>query len=89
MSLFALVGVAAAGVAPGFGYAAAPLGYAHAAPQLAYAHGPAIAKVHHAAPLAYAAPIAKAIVAQPEPYDPHPQYNYGMCKIAQFPSEKL
>ncbi len=25
----------------------------------------------------YAAPIAKAVVHSPEPYDPHPQYNYG------------
>jgi len=30
-----------------------------------------------AAPVAYAQPIAKAVVASPEPYDPHPQYNYG------------
>ncbi|CAG7822792.1 unnamed protein product [Allacma fusca] len=29
-----------------------------------------------AAPLAYAAPVAKAVVAQ-EAYDPNPQYNYG------------
>jgi len=38
---------------------------AYAAP--AYAH----------APVAYAAPVAKAVAVSPEPYDPHPQYNYG------------
>ncbi|XP_065157785.1 larval cuticle protein A3A-like [Atheta coriaria] len=37
------------------------------------AYAAPIAKV--AAPLAYAAPVAKAVVA--EAYDPHPQYNYG------------
>lgn len=27
--------------------------------------------------VAYAAPVAKAFVAAPEPFDPNPQYNYG------------
>ncbi|CAL8108478.1 unnamed protein product [Orchesella dallaii] len=39
---------------------------------VAYAGGP----VAHA-PVAYAQPIAKAVAVAPEPYDPHPQYNYG------------
>jgi hypothetical protein len=61
----------------GLGYAApiarvAPLAVAQ---PLAYAAQPLVAKVH--APVAYAAPIAKAVVQSPEPYDPHPQYNYG------------
>jgi len=30
-----------------------------------------------AAPVAVAQPIAKAVAVAPEPYDPHPQYNYG------------
>ncbi|CAG7832247.1 unnamed protein product, partial [Allacma fusca] len=42
-----------------------PAGVAYAQP--AYA----------AAPVAYAAPVAKAVAVSPEPYDPHPQYNYG------------
>jgi len=93
VSLFALMGLAAgapgapigyAGFAPAVGYAhAAPaVGYAHAAPALAYGGhvgyaAPAIAKVAHHAPLAYAHPVAKAVAVSPEPYDPHPQYNYG------------
>ncbi|XP_065157783.1 larval cuticle protein A3A-like [Atheta coriaria] len=44
--------------------AVANAGLLPAAP-VAYAH----------APVAYAAPVAKAVVA--EAYDPHPQYNYG------------
>ncbi|OXA50473.1 cuticle protein 21 [Folsomia candida] len=70
--------------------AGAPLAYAggYAAPAYAGYAAPAyaapIARV--AAPLAYAQPIArvaaaplvaKTVVAQPEPFDPHPQYNYG------------
>ncbi|ODM90987.1 Cuticle protein 19.8 [Orchesella cincta] len=31
----------------------------------------------YAQPLAYAQPIAKAVAVRQEPYDPHPQYNYG------------
>jgi len=60
--VLALVAVARAGVV-GPAYAAGPVGYA--AP--AYAH----------APVAYAQPVAKAVAVAPEPYDPHPQYNYG------------
>jgi hypothetical protein len=83
VSLLALMGLssAAPGAPIGYGGFAAP---AYAAP--AYAAGPAyagyagyaapaLAKVAH--PVAYAHPVAKAVVAQPEPYDPHPQYNYG------------
>ncbi|ODM95896.1 Cuticle protein 19.8 [Orchesella cincta] len=44
---------------------AAPVAVAHAAPVL------------RASPVAYAQPIAKAVAVAPEPYDPHPQYNYG------------
>jgi hypothetical protein len=91
ISLLAILGSASAGVVgPAVAtyaspaYAAAP--YAHApiarvaplavAQPLAYAAQPLVAKVH--APVAaYAAPIAKAVVQSPEPYDPHPQYNYG------------
>ncbi|XP_060524290.1 cuticle protein-like [Cylas formicarius] len=77
----AIAAVAKAGVAP---LAAAPLAY-HAAPvayqaaPLAYRAAPVayhtapVAKV--AAPLAYAAPVAKAAVA--EDYDHNPQYSYG------------
>jgi len=70
----AVIAAASAGVVgPAVGYAGyGAVGYG-AAP-LAYG-GPAIAKV--AAPLAYAAPVAKAVAVAPEPYDPHPQYNYG------------
>jgi len=44
--------------------------------------GYAAAPVAYHQPLAYAQPlvkqvVAKAVVHQPEPYDPHPQYNYG------------
>ncbi|CAL8137530.1 unnamed protein product [Orchesella dallaii] len=35
------------------------------------------APVLRASPVAYAQPIAKAVAVAPEPYDPHPQYNYG------------
>jgi len=42
-----------------------------------YAHAP----VGYAQPLlrqqVYAQPIAKAVAVRQEPYDPHPQYNYG------------
>jgi len=82
--IFALLGIssAAPGVAPlAATYAAGPVAYAqpayaaqaYAAP--AYAAAP-IAKVH-AAPLAYAAPAAVVKTISPEPYDAHPQYNYG------------
>ncbi|ODN06299.1 Larval cuticle protein A2B [Orchesella cincta] len=35
--------------------------------------------IGYAAPVGvgYAAPVAKAVAVAPEPYDPHPQYNYG------------
>ncbi|XP_055379256.1 larval cuticle protein A3A-like [Condylostylus longicornis] len=67
-------------VLPAVSYAAGPAPLAYAAP--AYA-GPAYAKV--AAPAVYAAPaiakvaapIAVAKVAQPEPYDPNPQYTFA------------
>jgi len=69
--VLAFVAVANAGVVPaGVAYAQP----AYAAGPVAYAQ-PALAKV--AAPLAYAAPVAKAVAVSPEPYDPHPQYNYG------------
>jgi len=62
--------------------AGAPLAYAggysagFAAP--AYA-APAYAHAAYAQPIAraIAAPVAVARAVQPEPYDPHPQYNYG------------
>ncbi|XP_031333415.1 larval cuticle protein A3A-like [Photinus pyralis] len=58
--------------APAVTYAAAaPAHYAHA--PVHYAHGPAVAYSH--APAAYAAPIAKAVVA--EEYDANPQYSYA------------
>ncbi|CAG9762577.1 unnamed protein product [Ceutorhynchus assimilis] len=49
---------------------------------LAYANAgvlPASSVAYAAAPvqLAYAAPVAKAVVAKAEDYDPHPQYSYG------------
>jgi hypothetical protein len=56
---------------------AAPIAYAQPAyaARVAYAQ-PALRAV--AAPVAYAAaPVVKAVAAQPEPFDPHPQYNYG------------
>jgi len=53
---------------------AAPVAYAQPALR-AFAPAPVIAR---AAPvIAHAPVVAKAVVAQPEPYDPHPQYNYG------------
>jgi len=84
----ALFGVASAGVVGPAAYSygapaayAAPA-YAHAAPvayaQPAVRYAAPVARV--AAPVAFArAPIAvaKAVAVQPEPYDPHPQYNYG------------
>jgi len=90
VSLFALMGLAAGApgapigyagyAAPAVGYAHAPA-YAHAAPLAYGGHvgyaAPALAKVAHHAPLAYAHPVAKAVAVSPEPYDPHPQYNYG------------
>jgi len=73
-------GALAAGPAP-IAYAAPRVAYAQ--PALAYAQ-PAIsyarpAPVAYAAPaVKYAAPVfAKTVVAQPEPFDAHPQYNYG------------
>jgi hypothetical protein len=65
---------------PGAPLAAGPLAYAAPAP-LAYAAPAPV--VHHAAPVAYASPVAKyaspvvakAVVA--EEYDPNPQYSYG------------
>jgi len=78
-----------AGYPLGYGYAqhypapavAAPVAYAAHAP-VAYAHAPApvfrAAPVVAAAPVLRAAvPVAKAVAVSPEPYDPHPQYNYG------------
>jgi len=78
-----------AGYPVGYGYAqhypapavAAPVAYAAHAP-VAYAHAPApvfrAAPVVAAAPVLKAAvPVAKAVAVSPEPYDPHPQYNYG------------
>jgi len=87
VSFLAIVGVASAGVvapvapvatyaAPAYahagyaGYAAAPVAYAQPALR-AFAPAPVLARA--VAPVA----VAKAVVAQPEPYDPHPQYNYG------------
>ncbi|KAK5650719.1 hypothetical protein RI129_001748 [Pyrocoelia pectoralis] len=61
--------------APAVTYAAAaPAHYAHA-PALAYGHAPAVGIAKVAAPVAYAAPVAKAVVA--EEYDPNPQYSYA------------
>jgi len=56
---------------------AAPVTYAHAAPAV-YAHHAAPVAYAHAAPAVYhAAPVfAKAVVAA-EPFDAHPQYNFG------------
>ncbi|OXA50018.1 larval cuticle protein A3A [Folsomia candida] len=68
---------------------AAPLAVAHAAPVATYAHAAPVATYAHAAPVAvaHAAPVAhyapapvavaKAVAVRAEPFDPHPQYNYG------------
>ncbi|XP_031333417.1 larval cuticle protein A2B-like [Photinus pyralis] len=55
-------------------YAHAPVHYAHD-PAVAYSHAPAVGIAKVAAPVAYAAPIAKAVVA--EEYDANPQYSYA------------
>jgi len=60
-----LVVVKVAYAAPAVRAVAAPVAYAAPVARVA------------AAPVAYAAPVAKAVAVQPEPYDPHPQYNYG------------
>ncbi|OXA55133.1 larval cuticle protein A2B [Folsomia candida] len=86
VALLSLAAAASAGVvAPAFysgasyaapAYAAAPAVY-HSAPVVkTFAAAPVAA--YHAAPAVYhAAPVVKAVAVQPEPYDPHPQYNYG------------
>jgi len=78
IAILALCGVASAGVvAPAYGgFAAAPLAYAAPVHHAPLAYAAPVAKVH--APVAYAAaPVVAKAVVQPEPYDPHPQYNYG------------
>jgi len=75
---------AAYAAAPVAAYAHHPAAVQYAAP--AFAHAVAPAPVLRAAPVAYAHPapvvakavapvVAKAVAA--EPFDPHPQYNYG------------
>jgi len=82
--------VAAAPVAyaaPAVARVAAPLAVAAPVARVAapVAYAAPVARVA-AAPVAYAAPVAKvaavapvakAVAVQPEPFDPHPQYNYG------------
>ncbi|XP_071439675.1 larval cuticle protein A3A-like [Hetaerina americana] len=95
--LAALVAVANAGylgapavVAPTVARYAAPAAYhgyarplAYAAPAYAapaYAHGAYARPFAYAAPVAkavVAAPVAKAVVAAPDYYDPHPQYSFA------------
>jgi hypothetical protein len=68
------IGAYGGAYAPALSYSAPPVTAVHAAP---VAVGPAVHAVH-AAPLAVAQPIAKAVVARaPEPFDPHPQYQFG------------
>ncbi|CAL8072364.1 unnamed protein product [Orchesella dallaii] len=79
VAILAFAGLASAGAPIGYGGAVATgLGYAGYG---AVAHAPVLraapVAVAHAAPVAYAQPIAKAVAVAPEPYDPHPQYNYG------------
>ncbi|XP_046398908.1 larval cuticle protein A3A-like [Ischnura elegans] len=63
--LAALVAVANAG------YLGAPAVVAPAYGHAAYGHAA------YARPLAYAAPVAKAVVAAPDYYDPNPQYSFA------------
>ena len=89
---FSIFSAAVVKAAPALAYrAAAPAVYAHAAP-VAYAHAAPAVYAHHATPVAYAhaapavyhaAPVAKAVVAA-EPFDAHPQYNFGYSVSPQF-----
>ncbi|KAG8248588.1 hypothetical protein J6590_036946 [Homalodisca vitripennis] len=74
------VAVANAGYAP-LAYAPAPV--VHAPAPVVYAPAPVVHApapvVHAPAPVYHAAPVAKVAYAPapaPEPYDPHPQYNF-------------
>ncbi|CAL8113503.1 unnamed protein product [Orchesella dallaii] len=66
-AILAFVGCAYAGViAPAYTqYAAAPVAYAQ----------PIVKQLAYAQPIVKT--IAKTVAVAPEPYDPHPQYNYG------------